>query len=215
MTSPRAGIRSILTALLLWAACSDSSGPPTPVAIVVGDSTVLLGLDYIASEGNTVEANCGGNPTVNCTGGNPGTPIRIPLTRTAQSITRRTGPDSLIFDWAADLVVVSPAIPMNISLVGDCTLTIDTRADADSVHVTGIATFTRTRPDGPIDRLDITGQNVTGLTDDDVAIGTSFGCQFASFSLSFFLDFLTDQLFHDYQLCGAPGAPTFMLCREP
>lgn len=204
-----------VAALLLGAACSDSSGPPTPVAIVVRDSTVLLGLDFIASEGNTVEASCGGNPAINCLGGNPGNPIRLTITRTAASTARRTGPDSLIFDWAADLVVVSPAIPINITSIGNCILTIDTRADADSVHVTGTATFTRTRPDGPIDRLDITGQNVTGLTNADVTIGTSILCEVASFGISFYLDLLTDQIFHDYALCGAPGAATFMFCREP
>lgn len=202
-------------ALLLGVACSDSSGPPTPVAIVVHDSTVLQGLDFIATEGNIVGDSCGSDPTINCTGGNPGNPIRLTITRTAASTARRTGPDSLIFDWAADLIVISPAIPINISLVGDCTVTIDTRADADSVHVTGIATFTRTRPDGPIDRLDITGQNVTGLTDADVSIGTSILCQAVNFGISFALDLLTIHIFHDYALCGAPGAATFMLCREP
>lgn len=210
--------RSLLlcTALLAGAACSDSSGPPTPVAIVVKDSTVLLGLDYIATDANAIASSCGGNPTVNCTNGNPGSPIHLAITRTAQSVTRRTGPDSMTFDWAADLVVVSPAIPVNIDLVGNCTLTIDTRAGLDSVHVTGTATFMRTRPpDGPIDRMDVANQTVTGLTDEDVALGTSIGCQAASLGISFFVDLLADQIFHDYHLCGAPGAPTFMLCSEP
>lgn len=213
MLRPR--ILLLFSALLLGAACSDSSGPPTPVAIVVGDSTVLLGLDFIASDGSTIGADCGASPTINCTGGNAGAPIHVPMTRTAESVTRRTGVDSLVFDWAADLIVISPPIPINIPTIGNCTLTIDTRAGADSVHVTGIATFTRTRPDGPIDRLDITGQNVTGLTDADITIGTSFGCEFANLTISFFLGLLEDQIFHDYALCGAPGAATFMFCREP
>lgn len=207
---------ALLTAgVLASSGCSSASGPGTPEPFAVTSANALAALAF-ASGFNTIPASCGTSPIVNCPGGNPGVPIPVAVTVTKDSVAQRTGADSLIFNWAADVKIVSPGIPITIPIVGSCTARIDTRAGADStVHFTGTLTFTRQTALGPIDRVDIAGQDLSGVAASDVALSGSFGCTIADLGISFYSDLLSGSIFPPLHLCSAPRPLLFKICQEP
>lgn len=204
----------VAAALLLSGACSSSSGPgtsakPLPVTSAIVDSA----LHYFADSFD-LPPSCAGSVTVNC--GTGSSPIPIPLTITAYTITRRASPDTLVFDWVADVKVISPAIPVTIPApTGSamCTLNVDTRPGIDStVHTTGTATFSPQETGGPISRLDVTGQEVTGLSDADVSLSGSFLCDAADVTVDFVTGTISDLLAADLHLCSVRGPRLFEVC---
>jgi hypothetical protein len=207
---------ALLTAgVLASSGCSSASGPGTPEPFDVTSANALAALAF-ASGFNTIPPSCGTSPVVNCPGGIAGAPIPVALTVTKDSVARRTGADSLTFNWSADVKVVSPGIPITIPIVGSCTAMVDTRPGADStVHVTGTLTFTRQTALGPIDRVDIAGQNLTGMTASDVSLSGSFGCTIADLGISFYTNLLSGSIFPLLHLCSAPGPLLFKICQEP
>lgn len=201
-------------ALLAGGACSSASEPAAPEPLTVSSATVDAALAYLGSY-DSIPASCGSSPAINCPGGTAGAPIHVPATITAHSVTPHAAPDTLVFDWAADVKIISPGIPVTLPVVGACTLTVDTRPGTDStVHVTGTATFSRRTANGPIDRVDIQSQTLTGLTTDDLSLSGGIGCAAASASLGLLVGTLTDFLAtRELGLCSAPGPALLEVCK--
>lgn len=201
-------------ALLTSGACSSASEPAPPEPLTVSSATVDAALAYLGSN-DSITASCAANPAVNCPGGTPGAPIHIPATITAHSVTPHAAPDTLVFDWAADVKIISPGIPVTIPVVGTCTLTVDTRPGTDStLHVTGTATFSKQTADGPIDRVDIQSETLTGLTTDDLSLSGGVGCAAAGASLGLMVGTLSDFLAtRELGLCSAPGPALLEVCK--
>lgn len=201
-------------ALLLSAACSSSSGPAATEPLPATSATVIAGVNYFA-DSVAVLASCSSNPAVNCPDGTPGLPIHVPLTVTALTVTPRAAPDTLVFDWAADVKIVSPPIPITLPVVGACMLTVDTRAGTDTtVHVTGTATFSRQTAGGPIDRVDIASGAVTGLTAPDLTLSGGIGCVTANVGIGAYIGTLTNVLTGNLALCSATGPALLEVCKQ-
>jgi hypothetical protein len=118
------------------------------------------------------------------------------------------------------MTVTTPApIDVNVPLAGDCQITLDSALGATPTWSVQMPLHYATRviPTGENELHLLMGDVVlNGVEDDDVALTGGFGCQLASFGISFFIgtfvDSLQDMLRGLGPLCMAPGPTIFEQC---
>lgn len=146
-----------------------------------------------------VPANCSGSPSTCCPGGNPVSPcgpIVIDLVRQAGDqprlvVTPVQGASRLDVRLRARVRTMMD-VPVNIPLVGDCGLHIDTEdSGADDLIVDLPVNFTQDAMAGTT-RIQAGTAAISQLDSGDVALNGGFGCAFANLGISFFLGTLTD-----------------------
>ncbi|HVK76234.1 MAG TPA: hypothetical protein VM734_23065 [Kofleriaceae bacterium] len=145
-----------------------------------------------------VPASCGGSPAVCCVNGQPVSPcgpIVIDLTqmpgdqprlelRPAQGASRLDVRVRARVRTAAD-------VPVNVPIVGDCVLRIDTTGGTpDDITVDVPVTFAQDATAGTT-RLDVGTVALTNLSTDDVDLTGSLACDLANLGLGLFLNTLT------------------------
>jgi hypothetical protein len=136
-------------------------------------------------------AACGGSTPTCCPGGTPVSPCGVVHEELRSiSLVDVTGADRL--DVSMDLVLQTlESIPVNVPLVGDCLLDIDTTADGSpTAHFTvqlGLS------PDH-LNVVSASSATVTNLSASDLSLSGNFACALADFGLNFSIDLLTDQL---------------------
>jgi len=172
--------------------------------------TAQAAVDLFTTGSIYVPANCAATPALNCPNGAAANPAPINLTRDSVRITPGgTG----VYDFSAWGTAVTPNdIPITI-LGSQCGLAINsTSGTATEIGISGTLIFTSQTVDGPINRIDITNVNLTGLEPADVALHGNATCQGTSFGLSYYLSTITNALDQSAALCGAPGAALFEVC---
>jgi hypothetical protein len=162
-----------------------------------------------------VSANCGGSPAVNCPEGVPLNPLpRISLEQRAVSVTPTGG----TYSFSSTLYMRSLTdISVTLPIAGECGIAIDTAPGASqTVTVTGTMAFGSQNPGGPVDRLDGSSVQLTGLTQDDVRPTGGFGCTLADFGIGFVINTLQTMLADQLSggLCGVAGPELFTACPE-
>jgi hypothetical protein len=193
--------------LVVAVAAACGSDPLAPYEVLPQTAaTVQSAVDFVTMGQDTVPVDCGSAITINCTGGNPGTtPAVITLTRTALSL------DSLAegsFSFGAQVTITTTGIPITIPTVGNCTLNVDTSPGTSSTaQLSGPVTFPESTHVQVVATLE-------GLEDDDISISGGIGCALADGFHAFVVGTLGDALSRSVILCGAPGAPLLVPCRE-
>jgi MYXO-CTERM domain-containing protein len=146
-----------------------------------------------------VPENCSGSPSTCCPGGNPVTPcgpIAIDLTRRPGDAPRLVlapvaGSSRLNLTLRARVTTVMD-VPVGVPVVGDCGLHINTEdAGADDIIVNMPINFVQDTMAGTT-RIEAGTATIEQLDNGDVALTGSFGCQFASLGIGFFIGTLTD-----------------------
>jgi len=121
----------------------------------------------------------------------------------------------MVYYFTAGVTIVTPNdIPLSAFGL-DCALAVNTTAGASSdVQVAGTVTFSSQTQGGPINRVDITQVNISGLDTGDVALTGGVGCVSVSFGIDLYFGTLTtilqDHLARSF--CGAPGAKLLEPC---
>lgn len=204
-------VYAVVFVLVGSATCSKS--PTGLEQLPITPATVAAAVALVTTDTVYVPASCGGTPALNCPGGVAASPAPLVLTR--DSLHVLTTPDTLVYHFSAWVTVVTPAdIP--ISTLGlECGLAINTAAaPSPDVQIDGTVRFVSQTTGGPIDRVDITQLNISGLDTGDVAINGGVTCVIADFGLTFYFGTLTtmlqDQLTRSF--CGAPGAKLLEPC---
>lgn len=145
-----------------------------------------------------VPASCGGNPAVCCPGGNPVSPcgpIVIDLTRQAGDAPRL---ELRPVQGASRLDVTVRArvrtrmdIPVQIPLIGNCGIAIDTtRGSVPDLKIDVPLNLRQAATSGTT-RLEAGDVAVSQLTSEDIRLTGSLGCQAASLGIGFFIGTLT------------------------
>jgi hypothetical protein len=143
--------------------------PPPP--------TVQAAIDLLTgSRDAIVSANCTASLNFNCPNGIPqSTTIRI--ARSAVAISQNP-PGS--YSFSATLSAASLTdIPFTVS-GGSCTLKINTTQAPSPTIVTGTLTFTSQNPGGPVNQLNLTGLQISGVTADDFSVQGGGSCNVQS-----------------------------------
>lgn len=170
------------------------------LATVAADPAALLG-GLLGGSGLSfdVPSSCGGSPAVCCPGGNPQSPcgpVVIDLVARPGDAPRmelRPASGASRLDVTVRARVKTQAdIPVNIPVVGDCGIEIDTAPGANPDIRLDIPVNFRQDTAAGTTRIEVGDVAVTQLTSDDVSLNGGFGCQFASLGISFFLGTLTD-----------------------
>ena len=202
-----------LVAFLLSATTTCSKSPTGLEELPITLATVQAAVDLMTTDTVYVPANCGGTPALNCPGGVAASPAPLVLTR--DSVHIAASPDTMVYYFTAWATVVTPtAIPLSAFGL-DCGLTVNTAGGASpDIQVAGTVTFVSQTQGGPINRVDVTQVNISGLDTGDVALTGGIGCASANFGISFYFGTLTsilqDQLARSF--CGAPGAKLLEPC---
>jgi hypothetical protein len=162
-----------------------------------------------------VPANCGGSPPINCPGGVPLNPLsRISLEQRAVSVT----PTGSAYSFSSTLYMRSLTdISVTLPIAGVCGIAIDTAPGASqTITVAGTMAFASQNPGGPIDRLDGTSLQFTGLAQEDVRPTGGFGCTIVDLGLGFVINTLETMLTDHLRggLCGVAGPELFTACPE-
>jgi hypothetical protein len=133
----------------------------------------VANLMFPAARDVVVPANCGGNPTVGCINGVPvDPPATIHVASSSVVATEAVGQSH--FDVTATLGITG-TVPVSLSPIGDCTLTIDTSGGADpAAHVAVPVNFVANAAASGGYDIVIGDVSVTGLTSDDFHLGSSF-----------------------------------------
>ncbi len=143
-------------------------------------------------------ANCGGSPATCCPGGNPVSPcgpividlVRQPGDQPRLVLTPVANQSRLDVTLRARVRTMMD-IPVNIPLVGDCGIKIDTTAGSvDDLRVDLPVNFVQDAMAGTT-RIDIPNVTITQLASEDVTLTGNFGCTIASLGLGVFLGTLT------------------------
>jgi hypothetical protein len=170
------------------------------LATVAADPAALLG-GLLGGSGLSfdVPSSCGGSPAVCCPGGNPQSPcgpVVIDLVARPGDAPRmelRPASGASRLDVTVRARVKTQAdIPVNIPVVGDCGIEIDTAPGANPDIRLDIPVNFRQDTAAGTTRIEVGDVAVTQLTSDDVSLNGGFGCQFASLGISFFIGTLTD-----------------------
>lgn len=208
--------------------------PPDPEPVCVEPlpqtaATVEAGVEALtASREIDVPASCGGTPEIACTNSTPANPLpRLAMTRHVYSVI--PNPDGTYAFSATLGIATITAIP--IALPGptgllECALEIDSALGASPhITLTGQIAFDSVTAGGAVDRLNVGGIAIAGLTTDDIEISGAglgaVGCSGAGLGVSFVASTLTS-LFEDVladrandSLCGACGDALFGGCPLP
>lgn len=136
----------------------------------------------------TVAASCGGTPAVCCPGGNPVQCDGLELSFLAADLVVTPTADPNRFTFAVAVAARTTSdIPVNVPLVGDCDLAIDTAAGTSAtIQLSGEMLFdVHPATSGP----DVTHVRLAQLTspaleEEDATLGGSFSCQLANFGIS-------------------------------
>ncbi len=189
------------------------------LAAITADPAALVGGLLGSSGGLTFEvpANCAGSPSVCCPGGNPVSPcgpIEIDLEARPGDQPRL---EIMPVQGGARLDVVLRArvrtamdVPVNIPVVGDCGLVIDTAPGANAdIRMALPINFVQDAQAGTT-RVEVGAATITQLTADDVSLSGGFGCQFANLGVGLFLDTLVST-FED-AIAGAVGDQVCKAC---
>src|SRR5438309_131664 len=179
-------------------------------------ATVQAAVDLMTTGQIGVQTNCGGNPTVNCSDGLPGSPIPLALTRDSLSIVE-SPPGT--YNFAARVSVVSTTdVPFMYSGLS-CALGLNTAPGASpTIRVTGTATFGRQLPGDPIDQIHIANVSPSGVENADLTVQGSFSCsQLSLGTLVGIATSIVNDAFTDAApwVCGAPGPAFVELCPPP
>jgi MYXO-CTERM domain-containing protein len=146
-----------------------------------------------------VPANCSGSPSTCCPGGNPITPcgpividlVQRPGDQPRLVVAPSQGNARLDVTLRARVHTMMD-VPVNVPLVGDCGLHIDTEdAGADDLIVNLPVSFVQDAMLGTT-RIQPGTAAISQLDNGDVALTGGFGCQFASLGIGFFIGTLTD-----------------------
>jgi len=165
----------------------------------------------------SVPASCGGSPAVCCPGGNPVSPcgpLQIDLDARPGDLPRlelrpASGASRLDVTVRARLTTVMD-IPVQIPLVGNCGLKIDTNAGTpDDVKIDLPINFVQDAQVGTT-RIVAGDVAVTQLSGDDVALTGSLGCQLASLGTGFIVNLLVGTV--EDQIASALGDATCKAC---
>ncbi len=170
------------------------------IAAITADPAALIG-GLVGGGGLTfdVPPSCGGSPAVCCPGGNPQTPcgpividlVARPGDQPRLVVTPVQGQSRLDVILRAR-VTTQMDVPVNIPLVGDCGIRIDTNAGSvDDLRVDLQVAFSQDAQAGTT-RIDVPSVVISQLTSEDVSLTGGFGCAFASLGLGFFIGTLTD-----------------------
>ncbi len=176
-------------------------------------ATVQAAVDLFTTGEIDVQADCSGSLTFNCTGGTPGSPIPVTLTRDSLAIALVT-PGT--YSFLARVSFGTPDIPFAETSGGStvsCTVTINTAVvDPPAILVWGSAHF-GSQSGGPIDRLDITIDSVSDLAAGDILVGGTSLCSALTWPVVWFAGAL-EATFASVapHLCAAPGAALFEPC---
>ena len=183
--------------------CVDPFGP------VAADVVAGFAFSIGPSSAFDVPASCGGSPAVCCPGGNPVSqcgPVQIAFVTASATLTPTADPDVFTFLIPTTLKTVND-IPIQVPLVGDCGLAIDTtQGGSTTVDITGQVGFSADRL-----RMGLQSVALSGLENADVGLTGDFRCTIVTLGLSFFLGTLDQALqsvasFHDLcRPCGSIG----------
>jgi hypothetical protein len=107
-------------------------------------------------------------------------------------------------------------IPINIPLVGDCGLRIDTsQGSSPTITVTGNLNFTSHASGDSINEVDFSSVQVSGFEAADFALTGGFGCSIANIGSAFPIGVLDQTLVGRVgggKLCGVVGPALFQPC---
>jgi MYXO-CTERM domain-containing protein len=169
------------------------------LAALAADPQALIGA---ATGGGPLEfdvpSSCGGNPAVCCPGGNPQSPcgpIVIDLMARpgdAPRLELRPVQGASRLDVTVRARVrTAMDIPVQIPLIGNCGVAIDTtRGSQPDLKIDVPLNFRQDATAGTT-RIEAGNVAITQLTSDDVRLTGSLGCQAASLGLGFFIGTLT------------------------
>jgi len=171
----------------------------TPFTPVAQDMIDALRLD--ASGDMNVPASCGGSPTFCCTGGTPISscgPLQFDFVAQAGDLPaaelHSTGDPNVFTATLRPRLKTVNDIPVNIPVIGDCGLRIDTTpGPSQQIQIDYSVTFSADRIQmGPVGTI-----SISNLTSDDLSLTGGVSCSFANLGLSFYLSVLTDTLAQD------------------
>ncbi len=176
----------------------------TGLAAITANPAALI--DSLAGGTNgviafNVPASCGGSTPICCPGGvaqNPCGPINIDISQHTGDSPRlvlapQQGASELDVTVKARLSTVT-AIPVNVPVFGDCTVTVDTtQGSVPDVTVALPIDFTQDAT-AATTRIAAGTVTLTNLESADVSLGGSIACDIADLGLSFFLSLLESQL---------------------
>jgi len=184
--------------------------------------TVQAAVDLLTGSRDAAPpASCGGNPSFNCSGGNPVNPLsQIEFWRNAVSVSKDPDP-ATTYSFSATLSAATLTdIPFSYNGV-DCALSLNTAPGPSStIQVTGTLAFSSFLPGEPINELSLTGTGlqISGLTDEDITIrepNGGFGvCTSLNLGIAPFYSVL-DGALHDRMgnnVCGVQGPALFGGC---
>jgi MYXO-CTERM domain-containing protein len=168
------------------------------LAAVAADPAALLGGLLGGALTFDVPASCGGNPAVCCPGGVP----QAPCGPIVIDLEARPGDQPRLelrpVAGASRLDVTMRArvrtqmdIPVQIPIVGNCGVRIDTAPGANPDIKIDLPINFRQDAIAGTTRIEAGDVALTQLTSDDVRLTGSFGCQAASLGISFFIGTLT------------------------
>ncbi len=173
----------------------------TGIAKLEAEPAIVASQLFGGSLAYDVPVNCAGSPTTCCTGGTPVSPCGPIVFDVAPQpgdlprlvLTPVQGSSRIDLTLRAR-VSTTTDVPVNIPLVGDCGVRIDTLpGTSQDIQISVPLTFPQDAIAGTT-RLVPGSVSLTGLSTDDVALVGGFACQAATFGLSSFIGILTDTL---------------------
>ena len=203
---------TILTVALLLSGTATCSKTPTGLEVLPETAaTVQAAVDLLTTGKLRVPPVCG-SPTIACPGGVADTSFYLTLTRDSLRIVVDTMPTVYGFVAQVEAVTTKP-VPVTVSGI-NCTVGINTAASGKpTVGIAGRATFTSQTAGGPIDRLDVRLDSVTGLDAGDITLAGGTLCTIGSFgAVAHLVVVNTFQYPTPLHLCGAPGPVLFEPC---
>lgn len=185
--------------------------------LVMGQATADAAADFLldGTRNVAVTSSCVGDAQVGCVGG-----VAVQPPPTVQVVGTNIVTTPLTADtWSttATLAATTPSpIPVTVTLVGQCQLTIDTAAGASpTVQASSQLQFrSYPSPGGPKNHIAISNTTLNGLESSDIQISGSFGCSLLDAVVPLTLDTLTDSLAAQLgtAICGDPNGDSFIQC---